>query len=399
MTLRSDSLFHFAGRQPGTSFVCMFDQPREGLKVKAEAKPPRERVDWKPQEWLVFFDLMDRVTSAPNAPKEKARLVRDANAQMERPRTMKASADCSDPWKKYQEYKTKGRVIVGRGHEIRGNQIKFTNGQIVTFTAAPPVAAAAVPPPVAAPVSPPVAAAAVPPPVKPSVVATIKASVDNPYPHLGIPPIVPSPAAPAAPPRPGARFSLLTDVESDGPPPPTLFDECVSWFSFGLKKAIAGVFDDSADAIQIEQGLQRWRDILLGNIEAREAKRDPAVFDEKERGPRIVVAGFKPDLNHRLKQHFKGRANIAIHEQHKSNIELKNMLRGNYDKIDALICARFMNHPAHNMAKAMMREKYFWNDGGLTTAIDKIEQICQNWTRRELANTPRAGSMSAEAAD
>jgi hypothetical protein len=333
----------------------------------AESFRNKPRIFWTDAEKHQFFLKMFQLEA--DGLTNRTELMERANETMEKRRPIHSSV-VSTYWGKYLEWK-----------KLHTQQLRKANANVAPSTIAPPVTAAN-----DAPATNGAPSAVAAPPLPQSAPPHVAPSVSNPFPNA---------------PLPGAakpRADYLQGVTSDGPPPPTVYDEVVGWLKMGIEDVLVGLMDSPQIGPRIEQGLARWRDIIIGNIEAREAARDRTVFDEKKRGPRIIVAGYKPDINARLEQIFAGRANLSFFEQHKATTELKKMLQGNYEKIDAVICARFMGHPAHNMAKAMMREKYFWNDGGLTTVVEKIERICVNWTSAQLAAHPRSGSMSAGSA-
>jgi hypothetical protein len=337
----------------------------------AESFRNKPRTKWNDKEMEAFYGYMRELEAAGYS--NRTEVIERANERMDRKRPIYSSV-VSKIWPEYLAHKKKWTAQQVR----KGNAIVDMPSSTMPEAATAATAANDAPALTTNGAPPLVVAQSAPPHIAPSA--------SNPFPNAPLPG--------AAKPRP----DYLHGVTSDGPPPPTFFDEVVSWAVMGAEDFVLGILDSPRIGPRIEQTLVRWRDIVIGNLEARELARDPAVFDERERGPRIVIAGFKSDLNERIKQMFKGRANIATHEQNKSSAELKRMLRGNYEKIDAVICARFMGHPAHAMVKAMMREKYFWTDGGLTTAVEKIERICVNWTSAQLAAHPRSGSMSAGSA-
>jgi hypothetical protein len=314
----------------------------------------RVRVDWKPGEWHKFFSLMDRLKSDPSAPKEKAALVRAVNAQMERPRQMNTSSDCSGPWKKYEEYKSKGKVIVGRGHVLNG---------------APQQQPGAV--------------------VASNDTSAIRPSAANPYPHLANPPSASAPI-----------IRITEEVEIDGLPPPTFWEMLVEVAIDKGGEALGGILVHES----VLNSVRTLRTMILrgeqAEVDARNADTTALDWSPKDRGPRILIVGLLDSQEKQTKQKFIGRANIKCCPTNAKH-QLRHMLKPVEENgPEAIISVtKFMSHSAEQVILSKTRAdkspRYIRHGGGLTGLWDKVETICQGWTRRELANNPRAGSMSA----
>jgi hypothetical protein len=161
-----------------------------------------------------------------------------------------------------------------------------------------------------------------------------------------------------------------------------------------LTEAFVMVFSDE----QVRSGLRGLVETALG----RESAEHRQVVEADEwsptiRGPKILVCGItkasfaelesmcaKDDLVVQLK----------LWEQSAGKPELRKKLSGSPDCVIAV--TKFMSHSATQMINAKAKGRWIAHGGGIQGIKDKVQTVCTNWTRVQLASHPRAGSMSAE---